>query len=357
MMESLQLPYWTEVTSSSPQSAYHIDNEEFQLFDNFANDFLTTNDVHDDITTATTTPTTSSSSSPAAAHELLLELDQEIQNEPAWYHNPKLEFIYEQLSPVPQNAETEQLLSEFDDICSAVGVQLTPPTTPPMSPKTSIASSSPVQELPAEYFMGAPIVYMVTDDMVTQEIPSSAVSVIDEASNESMDIIEELVREHTTNLPSNDDIYAEMSDNVSVFSSSNTSSYAPSQCSDDTSSCASFMSPRSTDSYGDDEWTPSVDKKRTLKRAAAASRTKSTEPKREKRPYGRPLHEKKARKKEQNKNAATRYRQKKKEQLAVVLSEEEQLLKITEKLQTEYDDRKRELRTLMNLLKDVGILK
>lgn len=360
-MESLQLNHWTEestiMETSSLPSAYLIGSEEFPLFDNFAilpttteeNDFLISNDTvfvaASDINTAKQPTKT--------AHDFLLELDQDIQNEPSWYADPKLDFVYEQLSPDEEaiQQETKQLLSEFDNVCNAFGVQFTPPATPPSS-----SSSSPVPEIPAEYVMGAPLVYMVALDNNSNDVIID--DVLSEASDESMELIDELVREHTTNLP--DDTYTEMSDNVSVISSSSGSdaSYSPSLTSDDASSCASFMSPRSSEGFAgfDEEWSPSVDKKRTLKKSSSA-KAKSGEPKREKRPYGRPLHEKKARKKEQNKNAATRYRQKKKEQLKTVLSEEDELLEIHNGLSKQYEEVKRNINTMKDLLKEYFVAK
>lgn len=397
MMESLQLPpYWMEETIASSPSAYQINNEELQLFDNFAetneNDFLISNDTLVVADINATTYSNSTNNKPTINHnksktaqELLLELDQEIQNEPSWYHNPKLDFIYEQLSPVSTvsseihsrhindeefkiQRNTEELLSEFDNVCNAVGLQL----TPPMSPSSGIttAASSPVHAPSPDYLTGAPIVYIVTVD--NNDIPTEEMlidEVLSEASDDSMELIDELVREHTTNLP--DDVSSmiddscsvaesQMSDNVSVVSSGSDSSYSPR--SDDGSSFASFMSPRSTDSFDvagyDEEWTPSVDKKRVLKKSAGSrAQSKTGEPKKEKRGYGRPLHEKKARKKEQNKNAATRYRQKKKEQLKVVLTEEEKLMQVHNKLRTKHDDVKREIRYLKQLMKEILIAK
>lgn len=370
-----------EPIASSPTVYHSINNEELQLFDNFAetteNDFLISNDafiVADDINAANNSNSTNKSTTihnkNNTAQELLLELDREIQNEPSWYHNPKLDFIYEQLSPVSTTSQsnTEELLSEFDTVCSAVGLQLTPPSTPSA---TTTAASSPVQELSPDYLTGAPIVYIVAVDgndiAMTQEITSQDMlidEVLSEASDDSMELIDELVREHTTNLP--DDLSSmiddscsiaesQLSDNVSVSGSSD-SSY--SSRSDDASSSVSFLSPRSFDTAEfDEEWTPSVDKKRVLKRSSSRSQSKASEPKREKRGYGRPLHEKKARKKEQNKNAATRYRQKKKEQLKVVLTEEEILLQVHNKLQTKHDDVKREIRYLKQLMKEILIAK
>lgn len=402
MMESLQLPYWMEENITSSPTTYQIANEELQLFDNFAetteNDFLLSNDtlIVADINTVpynSNSTNTSIQNKTKTAHDLLLELDEEIKNEPSWYHNPKLDFIYEQLSPVPMQtnnsinshhvtvqetklqANTEELLSEFDTVCNAVGLQLTPPATPPMSPSSIKTASSPIPEISSDYLTGAPIVYIVTldnnYDITQQEITSQNTlidEVLSEASDDSMDLIDELVREHTTNLP--DDLTSliddscsiaesQISDNVSVVSSSGSdSNYSPS-ISDDASSYVSFMSPRSNDSFDvagyDDEWTPSVDKKRTLKKSSG--RSKADEPKKEKRGYRRPLHEKKARKKEQNKNAATRYRQKKKEQLKVVLSEEDQLLQVYNNLKTKHDDVKREIRYLKQLMKEVLIAK
>lgn len=190
---------------------------------------------------------------------------------------------------------TEELLFEFDAVCNAVG--LTPPASPP-----------------AKFLEGAPIYYV---DEVDPEI------LLQDDEELSNDFIDELVRSRSSSL-----------DSCDTSSASSTSSSPRSDASFDVSG------------FDDDEWTPAEQKKPSP----------PTE-KRKKRPYGRPVEEKKVRKKEQNKNAATRYRQKKKHQLETILSEEDQLKAVHVQLKTKYDDTRREINYLKKLMKEILIAK
>lgn len=142
-----------------------------------------------------------------------------------------------------------------------------------------------------------------------------------------MEVVDELVRSRAENLPD----WTDDDDSASTLSSSSsTSGFSPR--SDDTSYTGS--------SSNDDDWSP--------KRASSSGQAK-----RRSKPYGRSPEDKKSRKKEQNKNAATRYRQKKKQEVVVVLEEERELQEKNDKLQTKYDDVKREINYLKSLMRDL----
>lgn len=143
-----------------------------------------------------------------------------------------------------------------------------------------------------------------------------------------MEVVEELVRARSEDLPDWDN------DNSSESADSSVSS-------------ASY-SPRSDSSYGgigssfsnDDDWQPK-------------SSTVATSTKRRNKPYARSTEDKKFRKKEQNKNAATRYRQKKKAEVEIVVGEERELQDINDKLKTRYADVHREIKYLKGLMRDL----
>uniref|UniRef100_A0A0A1WVQ2 Activating transcription factor of chaperone n=1 Tax=Zeugodacus cucurbitae TaxID=28588 RepID=A0A0A1WVQ2_ZEUCU len=80
--------------------------------------------------------------------------------------------------------------------------------------------------------------------------------------------------------------------------------------------------------------------------------SKSAEPKKRTRPYGRGVEDRKIRKKEQNKNAATRYRQKKKIELESVLNEEQQLTQRNDELKRVLAERQREAKYLKTLIRE-----
>lgn len=101
-----------------------------------------------------------------------------------------------------------------------------------------------------------------------------------------------------------------------------------------------------------DEWSPAgTEKVQKRQKKGASSATSSTK----RRPYerGGGEVEKKSRKKEQNKNAATRYRQKKKHEVETILDEENRLKKTNKKLVSQFNDARREMKYLRNLLRDM----
>lgn len=319
-MESLQFPnvLLDKMNTFDPaplptSTASYGSAEEFtSLFDNnFADQFL--NSIDD--------PTTTDNDQRTAAEQLLLELEQEMKDESSDWLDSAIPIVLAP-SPAPpaephaaqsividetSPKNTEELLFEFDAVCNAVGI--TPPASPPM-----------------EYLEGAPIFYVIQGEEVDAEMLLNDDN-LDAAADDSScdDFIDELVRSHSSIIPSSD---------------SSDASYSPR---------SDMSSPRSDSSYDvagfDSEWKPVLHDKA------------STEVKRKKRPYGRPVEEKKVRKKEQNKNAATRYRQKKKQQLEVILGEEEQLKAINMELQTKFDDTKREINYLKKLMREILIAK
>lgn len=149
-----------------------------------------------------------------------------------------------------------------------------------------------------------------------------------------MEVVDELVRSRSEDLPDWDD------DNSSESAESSASSIT--------------SSPRSDSSYGcngsscsnDDDWSP---KRATVAGSAAAGTNK---PRRNK-PYARSTEDKKFRKKEQNKNAATRYRQKKKAEIEIVLEEERELQDENDKLKTSFADVRREIKYMKSLMRDL----
>lgn len=114
------------------------------------------------------------------------------------------------------------------------------------------------------------------------------------------------------------------------------------------------------DSQDDDDWLPEqeqVQQEKSLKKSSNKLRgaESSSSGKAKRRPYerGGGEVEKKSRKKEQNKNAATRYRQKKKQEVETILDEESRLKKVNKKLVSQFNDARREMKYLRNLLRDM----
>lgn len=107
------------------------------------------------------------------------------------------------------------------------------------------------------------------------------------------------------------------------------------------------------DSQDDDEWMPTATEAAGKKDKKLAPSSSSSSSRR--RPYERVGGEleKKSRKKEQNKNAATRYRQKKKHEVETILDEENRLKKTNKKLVTQFNEARREMKYLRNLLRDM----
>lgn len=152
-----------------------------------------------------------------------------------------------------------------------------------------------------------------------------------------MEVVDELVRARSEDLPDWDD------DNSSESADSSASSVISSPRSD-----SSYNGNDGCSSYSnDDDWSP----KRSTVGSSTASGT--NKPSRRNKPYARSTEDKKFRKKEQNKNAATRYRQKKKAEVEIVVEEERDLQDENDKLKTRYADVRREIKYLKGLMRDL----
>jgi cyclic AMP-dependent transcription factor ATF-4 len=329
-MDSLELPtdliWGAKLEPLSPNQLLLVNPEDIMIFDNdFSSDLIFENsDIR--------------YNGKKSAEELLVELQEEIIDVEDFDANQWLEetitlpsladYIHPQRQPLKVE-QTAQLLHEFDSVFDAVELtHLTPPQTPPESPKAEhfddvklgqyifASTSQPQQQQPQPQqptILNSNFFNFDTNESIQSPACSQDIA-------HEMEVVEELVRSCAENLPD----YA-----------SDDESYSPSSTS---------SSPRSDDSFdnaspsytNDDELSPPspVLKKRT-------------------KPYGRSLSDKKFRKKEQNKNAATRYRQKKKAEIEVVLEEERELQEKNDRLQEKYADVKREVKFLKSLLREL----
>ncbi|XP_054743902.1 cyclic AMP-dependent transcription factor ATF-4 [Anastrepha obliqua] len=165
--------------------------------------------------------------------------------------------------------------------------------------------------------------------------PSEAAQTDDDKRNSQ--IVDEFLKSCIQELPNLNDECESMS-----WSSYSTASRPESvETDEDWSPDSSFSSSASSSPIynGDDDNSQSV-------------LSKSAEPKKRTRPYGRGIEDRKIRKKEQNKNAATRYRQKKKVEMENVLNEEQQLTQRNEELKRVLAERQREAKYLKTLIKE-----
>lgn len=283
--------------------------------------------------------------------------------------------------PQPAKVQnTEELLMEFDCVYENVELtHLTPPQTPPQEvsfvggqveqqsqPSLFLAvqpqepEQQQQQQVPTvidEYYgFGAPmngllvnsiqtIVQQAAQDNALQQVPGEYQltnsfgfqPVDDENIARNLELVEEIVRSRSKDLPDcNED------DDSCSFSEAGSSS--PLSDSSSSSYCGSAYSRDQ-----DDEWSPtsSTSNRRTNKTSGGGVTKKRT------RPYGRGIEDKKSRKKEQNKNAATRYRQKKKAEIEEILIEENQLRERNEELKSKSADIGREIRYLKSLMREV----
>lgn len=283
-----------------------------------------------------------------------------------------------QPQPVQKVQNTEELLMEFDCVYENVELtHLTPPQTPPQEvsfvggqveqqPTQSSLflavqpdEQQQQQQVPTvidEYYgFGAPMNGLLVNSIQTivqQQAPAQEVPgeyqltgsfgfqpVDDENIARNLELVEEIVRSRSKDLPDcNED------DDSCSFSEAGSSS--PLSDSSSSSYCGSAYSRDQ-----DDEWSPtsssSSSNRRTNKTSGGGVTKKRT------RPYGRGIEDKKSRKKEQNKNAATRYRQKKKAEIEEILIEENQLRERNEELKSKSADIGREIRYLKSLMREV----
>lgn len=283
--------------------------------------------------------------------------------------------------PQPAKVQnTEELLMEFDCVYENVELtHLTPPQTPPqevsfvggqveqqsqpalfltVQPQEPEQQQQQVPTVIDEYYgFGAPmngllvnsiqtIVQQAAQDNALQQVPGEYQltnsfgfqPVDDENIARNLELVEEIVRSRSKDLPDcNED------DDSCSFSEAGSSS--PLSDSSSSSYCGSAYSRDQ-----DDEWSPtssSSSNRRTNKTSGGGVTKKRT------RPYGRGIEDKKSRKKEQNKNAATRYRQKKKAEIEEILIEENQLRERNEELKSKSADIGREIRYLKSLMREV----
>ncbi|XP_055376352.1 probable basic-leucine zipper transcription factor N isoform X2 [Condylostylus longicornis] len=186
------------------------------------------------------------------------------------------------------------------------------------------------------------------EECLSSPTPSSPSSSAYEESSESErgdEIVDEILRIHTKNLPDFND------DNDSQYSSSSFSS-----ASDDSYKINSVnsMSPISnhdwpllstSDEYSSQENLQKINDKTNDFNGGQTIKKRS-------RLYVRNVDEKKSRKKEQNKNAATRYRQKKKMEMKLDLDEERGLLDKNNGLRKTFEEYQREVKYLKKLIKE-----
>lgn len=357
-------------------------------------------------TTKTTTLTidydTEEGQKPRGAEEMLQELI-ELNEEGQWLNQENVDLSLMTAATVSppdcnnrvvadsfDNAATELIFNEITNFCKdfeAAGYQhLTPPQSPPTSPPLFAATidnnnhgiHQPQQQLQSPMhaesmnfgsFVDLQLQSNVClDKTFVKPEPEPQQAQID-ADLVALELIDELLRNKTKDvhenyvlintqqqqqsLTRNDSLLDYCDDNATQYPSyGNSLASSPSRSS--TSSRSS--SGCGDDSQDDDEWMPesSVDGglKKAQKRSSSTS-AKASPAKR--RPYerGGGEQEKKSRKKEQNKNAATRYRQKKKQEVETILEQETRLQKTNRKLTAQFNEARKEMKYLRNLLRDM----
>lgn len=180
--------------------------------------------------------------------------------------------------------------------------------------------------------------------------PTSSSSAYEELSESERgdEIVDEILRIHTKNLPDFND------DNDSQYSSASYSSTSDDTASSYKNNSINSMSPISnrdwpllttSDEYSSQENLQQIDSKVDNFNRGQTIKKRS-------RLYVRNVDEKKSRKKEQNKNAATRYRQKKKMEIKLDLDEETVLLDKNKNLRKTVEDYQREMKYLKKLIKE-----
>lgn len=383
---SLDFDWEGKVEPSSPASQDSVFTEEI-IFDayNFCNEDLFNNALFDIVI----------EDKPIIKSELMQDSPMIIKLPPVekvakdqWLGQklkmPQLAGSYAPIVPViapeigpfqPQPAKvqnTEELLMEFDCVYENVELtHLTPPQTPPQeasfvggqveqqSQPSSffLAAAQPEQQqqvptvIDEYYGFGAPMNGLLVNSIQTivqqaAQVPgefqlanSFGFQPVDEENiARNLELVEEIVRSRSKDLPDCHD-----DDDSCSFSEAGSSS--PLSDSSSSSYCGSAYSRDQ-----DDEWSPtsnSSSNKRTNKTSGGGVTKKRT------RPYGRGIEDKKSRKKEQNKNAATRYRQKKKAEIEEILIEENQLRERNEELKSKSADIGREIRYLKSLMREV----
>lgn len=289
--------------------------------------------------------------------------------------------IAPEIGPFPHQRQpekvqnTEELLMEFDYVYGNVELtHLTPPQTPPQEAQFGSPEQPTYLTLPSQPLASAPQAVnggfygyggsandVVLPNMIPTVVEQHPASVeplqqvpgeyqladsfgfqpVDENIARDMELVEEIVRSRSKDLPDCND-----EDSCSFSEAGSVSSSCP--MSDASSSYCGSAYSRDQD---DDEWSPASSgstKKNSISRVSGGGVSKKRT-----RPYGRGIEDKKSRKKEQNKNAATRYRQKKKAEIEEILIVERELKEKNEGLKSKSADLGREIRYLKSLMREI----
>lgn len=289
--------------------------------------------------------------------------------------------IAPEIGPFPHQRQpekvqnTEELLMEFDYVYGNVELtHLTPPQTPPQEAQFGSPEQPTYLTLPSQPLASAPTVVnggfygygssangVILPNLIPTVVEQHPASVeplqqvpgeyqladsfgfqpVDENIARDMELVEEIVRSRSKDLPDCND-----EDSCSFSEAGSVSSSCP--MSDASSSYCGSAYSRDQD---DDEWSPASSgstKKNSISRVSGGGVSKKRT-----RPYGRGIEDKKSRKKEQNKNAATRYRQKKKAEIEEILIVERDLKEKNEGLKSKSADLGREIRYLKSLMREI----
>lgn len=211
----------------------------------------------------------------------------------------------------------------------------------------------PVQKIDCETFfcdLNFTTYQKSKEEFLNSPTPSSSSAYEESSESERGDeIVDEILRIHTKNLPDiNDNDNDSQYSSSSFLSGSDDSSLYKNNSMSPTSNHDWPLSTTSDDQYSSQENLQKIKKKLNDDFDGIGQIVM----KKRSRLYVRNSDEKKSRKKEQNKNAATRYRQKKKVEIKLDLDEERILLNKNTSLQKTVDDYQREVKYLKKLIRE-----
>lgn len=292
--------------------------------------------------------------------------------------------------PLGAAAPTPSVSSGYvagDNFAGGVGYQhLTPPQSPPTYNGASLSSSSATTtqfNVQSSLQFDGPSAFPFAADRSFVDLQLQSNECLDktfvlsssdspppvDADQLALDLIDEFLRNNTKPMHENyvlvgqggetegESLQGPSMEEELDFCDDNATQFSTPSYGNSLASSPSRSGSPAEDSPDDDEWlpegpsssSPSLTKRRKAKDLVEES------PKTKRRPYERGVGEveKKSRKKEQNKNAATRYRQKKKQEIEEILEEENRLKKTNKKLVAQFNDARREMKYLKNLLRDM----
>ncbi|XP_008549915.1 activating transcription factor of chaperone isoform X1 [Microplitis demolitor] len=324
------------------------------------------------------------------ASKLLEQLDELVKEEPlpGWFED-RVESLFDELSseciqsksiiyPQPQIQSTPSFLQEFETVFGGVescrqiypsgSSALTPPQSPPMINTDQLSIDTPQIFVGLEpTALSSPnieFVYPSTDnnsiitttaDHINQQ-PLQQLHIIQEesinkdGSSYLGQISGEWNAENVSLSPLAGDVASELAA-VDEYVRSCAESISPS--SPVNSTVSSYLS--SEDSVDDPDWT--IDSCTSSSKASSSNsnygKRNQKVTRNRRKPYSRPIEDKKVRKKEQNKNAATRYRMKKKLEVKEIVGEQQELEDINTKLKDQVSELKREIGYLKGLMRDL----